>query len=109
MKICEKYDELEIAKTPKFHFPVSVKINYKWSRYKFQVTFIENNGQPFTTKWLWNIKWFDKDNQKTIEAKLKRVEDYIDQELKRNIHLSLIESKHEQHIEAKINSLFARY
>jgi transposase len=112
-KISETYNQQETIETLKFSYLVSVKIEYKWNEYKFRITFTENSGQPFTTKWLWNNEWFNKTNQKTITEKLKRVEGYMDQELKRNIQLSLMETRREsmrkQHIEAKINRLFDKY
>ena len=112
-RISEAYKQQKTIETPKFSFPVDVKIDYKWNEYKFQLTFTEKSGQLFITDWLWNSEWFDKSNQKIITEKLKRVERYIDQELKRNIDLALAESRREsmrkQHIETKINRLFEKY
>ena len=106
MKISEKYDLLETAKTPRFSFPVGVKIEYKLKDYRFRATFTENSGQPFTTNWLWNIGLFDIDNKKAIEEKLEQVENYINQELQRNIDVGLMESRRIRNVEAKINRLF---
>lgn len=108
--ISEKYLKLVKTETLKRKFPVDVKVETKWLNTKFKVIFTESSGQGFATKWLFNHKLWNTNNQKVINAKLKRVERYLLQELNRNIELSLRESRiksmRKYHIEAKINRLF---
>lgn len=109
MKTSEQYEQLTSVPTPKFHFPVQVRVEYTKRKYQFRVFFTENEGQEFATKWLWNFQWFNTRHQLVCDAKLKETEKHIDQQLKRNIQMSLMESRREQQIEAKINRLFRRY
>lgn len=112
-KLSEKYAEMKETKTPKFNFPASVEIDYRRNQYQFRVIFTENSGQQFPTEWLWNTKWFDDSNQKAIDAKLQKVEDYLDQEIKRSIQQSINEQRRKdyrkQRAEAKIERLFNRF
>ena len=91
--------------TAKRNFPVGVEVEYKMKEYMFRVIFTESSGQRFETEWLWNIGCCNEKNQKEIDDKLTSVEKYIDQELQRNIELSLMESRREQMIEAKVHRL----
>jgi hypothetical protein len=111
--ISEKYRELTKVETVKRKFPADVKVETKWFDTQFRVVFTESSGQEFSTDWLWNHKYWNERNQLVIDAKLKRVEKYLVQELDRNIELSLresrIQSMRKQHIESKINRLFEGY
>jgi hypothetical protein len=110
MLISEKYMKVTKIETSKRKFPADVKVETKWCDTQFRVVFTESSGQGFSTDWLWNHKYWNKSNQLVIDAKLKRLENYLLQELDRNIQLSLresrIQSMRKHHIESKINRLF---
>ena len=113
MLISEKYMKVTKIETSKRKFPADVKVETKWCDTQFRVVFTESSGQGFSTDWLWNHKYWNESNQLVIDAKLKRVEKYLLQELDRNIQLSLresrIQSMRKQHIASKINRLFDGY